>query len=187
MVEAAFVMPVFFLLIFGVIEFGLVFKDRLTTDNAARVGARAASVAGKDDEADFLILQSIGHGLSTMDPSQITRIIVYKADSPEDPVPPSCLNAPQAGPTDFCNVYSASDLNEEFYELDGSTNDVFGCSSGVSDDRHWCPTTRDVSLTAPPPDYVGVYVETTHPFITGMFGTGLTLDRTAIVRLEPAS
>ncbi len=183
--EAAFVAPVFFLLIFGVIEFGFMFKDRLTVDNATRVGARAASVVGDDSESDFLILQSISHGLNTMNPDQIQQVIVYRATSPDDPVPASCLTGPQSGPTEFCNVYTPAAFNEEFYRVDGTQNDFFGCSA-ASADRYWCPTTRDATLAAPPPDYVGVYVETTHDFITGMFGNGLTLDRTAIVRLEPA-
>lgn len=186
LVEAALVAPVFFMLIFGILEFGFLFKDRLTTDNAARVGARSASVAGAADEADFIILQSVAHGLNTMDPSQINRVIIYKADNPDDPVPPLCLTSgSQSGPVDYCNSYQPAAFAQEFYASDGTENDYFGCVTATSADRFWCPGDRDVSLAAPPPDYVGVYVETSHAFITGFFGDGKTLSQTAVVRLEP--
>ena len=183
MVEAAFVAPVFFMLIFGVIEFGFLFKDKLTTDNASRVGGRAASVAGAGDESDFLVLQSVGHGLNSMNRAQVSKVIVYRAATPQDPVPASCLSSgSQSGPGDF---YDSAALDQLFYETDGSANDYFGCVSGTSADRFWCPNTRDDSLTGSPPDYIGVYVETEHAFITGLFGDGVTLTQTAVNRIEP--
>lgn len=185
LVESAFVAPVFFILIFGVIEFGLLFKDKLTTDNASRVGGRAASVTGAGDESDFLVLQSVGHGLNSMNRSQVTQIIIYKATTPQDPVPADCLTGgSQSGP-EFCNVYDRAALDELFYDTNGVENDFFGCVAGTSADRFWCPNSRDDSLTGAPPDYVGVYVETEHAFITGFFGNGVTLTQTAVNRIEP--
>jgi len=45
MVEAAFITPVFFLLIFGVIEVGGAYRDKLTVSNAVTAGARTGSAA----------------------------------------------------------------------------------------------------------------------------------------------
>jgi len=45
-VEFALVLPVLVLLLFGIIEFGLVFDAQLTITHAAREGARVASVGG---------------------------------------------------------------------------------------------------------------------------------------------
>jgi len=45
MVEFAVVLPVLMLLIFGVIQFALIFGARLALQNAAEVGARAATLA----------------------------------------------------------------------------------------------------------------------------------------------
>jgi hypothetical protein len=43
-VEMAIVLPLFILLIFGIIEFGLLMRDQLTASNVAREYARIASV-----------------------------------------------------------------------------------------------------------------------------------------------
>ena len=44
MVEFAFVLPLLLLLVFGLIEFGLIFYDRAVVTNASREGARAGIV-----------------------------------------------------------------------------------------------------------------------------------------------
>lgn len=44
MVEFAFVAPVFFLLLFGIIEFSVILFDKATITNASREGARAGIV-----------------------------------------------------------------------------------------------------------------------------------------------
>ena len=36
-----------------------------------------------------------------------------------------------------------------------------------------------------PPDYVGVYVKITHPWITGLFGSNLTMTSNNVTQLEP--
>jgi Flp pilus assembly protein TadG len=43
-VEFALVLPVLMVLLFGIVEFGLIFKDVLAINQAAREGARAAAV-----------------------------------------------------------------------------------------------------------------------------------------------
>lgn len=175
------------MLIFGVIEFGFVFKDRLTVDSSTREGARAASVAGNESESDFLILQSVHHTLQSVNRDQIEQVIVYRAATPDSPVPPSCLTSgSQSGPTDFCNVYANDAFDEPLFDNLGNANSFFGCST-TSADRHWCPTDRDSTIDGSPPDFVGVYVRIRHPFITGFFGEGLTLDQVAVNRIEPSS
>ena len=60
----------------------------------------------------------------------------------------------------------------------------FGCKPTNNLDRFWCPTNREVRASGPP-DYVGVYVEARHDFITGLFGPGMTLTDEIIMRIEP--
>ena len=57
LVEAAFITPVFALVIFGILEFGLTFRDYLTVANASRDSGRAASAYGDDLYADYNIIQ----------------------------------------------------------------------------------------------------------------------------------
>ena len=172
MVEAALVAPVFFLLIFGVLEFGLLFKDYLTVANATRASVRVGSAAGSDPEADYQLLQALKGGSSAMSPSKIERIVVFKASSLGGAVPASCA----AGtPSATCNVYVSSDMNRP------STD--FGCGAS-SPDRYWCPTVRKDNQ-ADPPDYIGVYIQARHDYITGMFGSARTLKDTTVMRVEP--
>lgn len=49
MVEFAFVAPVFFLLLFGIIEFSVILFDKATLTNASREGARAAILYKETD------------------------------------------------------------------------------------------------------------------------------------------
>ncbi len=57
-VEAAFILPILFLLIFGMIEIGGALKSYSSAANAVRAGGRMASVAGNDAMADQLILRA---------------------------------------------------------------------------------------------------------------------------------
>ena len=45
LVEFAALLPVLFLLLFGIIQFGVVFHDYITVTDASRVGARKAAVS----------------------------------------------------------------------------------------------------------------------------------------------
>ena len=47
MAEFALVLPVFALLLFGVIQFGIVFNNYLALTDAVRAGARTAAVSGR--------------------------------------------------------------------------------------------------------------------------------------------
>ena len=48
MTELALVLPVFALLLFGILQFGIVFRDYLTVTDAVRAGARKAVVSRHD-------------------------------------------------------------------------------------------------------------------------------------------
>ena len=50
MVEFALVLPIFILLLMGIMEFGLLFHQYLVVTSASREGARAAAVGGTDAE-----------------------------------------------------------------------------------------------------------------------------------------
>lgn len=184
--EAAFVTPVFFALIFGIFEFGLLFRDNLTTNNAAQQGARAASVSGNRPDADFLVLRSVEHGLQAMDLNQLDYVIVFRASGPGDTVPTACLTASQTytgGSSVGCNRYVAADFLKPIDDASGVDTGNFRCSA-TSIDRFWCPTDRETSVSAGV-EYIGIYIQTRHQFISGMFGNGKDLTETTILRLEP--
>ena len=152
--EAAFVVPLFLLLLFGVIEGGYGLHEKLSVTNMSLVGARSASGNGADLNADYLMLLSVNGGAGGVAASQVKSIAVYKASSPTAVVPTACKTASVAG---VCNHYTGADLAKAATE--------FGCvgppGPAIKIDSAWCPTGRKTALNGAngPPDYIGVYVE----------------------------
>lgn len=181
LVEAAFITPVFALLIFGMLEFGLTFRDYLTVANVSRDGARAASAYGDSLYADYNIIQVARQSSKGFRPNEIQRLVIFDAGSVSgnifDTTHPAnaCLTS-TTGIADVCNVYDSVDL--------ALAKSFFGCKSTENLDRYWCPNTREVRASGPP-DYIGVYVEARHDFITGLFGPGMDLTDVLVMRIEP--
>ncbi len=178
LLEAAIVTPVFLLVVFSIFEMGLLFRDSLTTDNASREGARAASTRGDRDDADYYVLRTIQHGLEAMGLERLQYVVVFKATGPDSTVPGACRTASQA---DLCNRYTAADFFAELDTAAGVDTGNFRCGTL---DSAWCPTTRETSLSAGT-DFIGIHVETRHDYVTGFFTDGNDLGETTILRLEP--
>ncbi len=176
--EAALVIPVFVLVVFFILELGLLFRDSLTTDNASREGARAASTRGNEADADYFVLRTVEHGMQAMGLQRLDYVVVFKATGPADTVPGNCRTSSQAG---LCNRYTAADFFAEIDDSGGNDTGNFRCGSL---DAAWCPTTRETSLSAGT-DYIGIHVQTQHEFITGLFTNGQSLGETTILRIEP--
>lgn len=187
LVEAAFLLPLFFFLVFGILEFGFAFKDYLTLANATRDGARTGTTAGNQPNADYLILREIQAAASAMPDGSIERIVIFHAAGPESDVPAGCkagTASSGSGTPDYdgaCNVYTPSD-----FALDA---DEFDCGGpGSAPDGDWCPLVRKVAVTGSqgPPDYLGIWMEVRYDYITGLFpGGGMTFTDTTIMRIEP--
>jgi Flp pilus assembly protein TadG len=68
MVEFALVLPIFMLLIFAIVDFGMGFHAYITVTNSAREGARLGAVRGTQAE----ILKRVQDTSDTLDPSKMT-------------------------------------------------------------------------------------------------------------------
>ncbi len=55
LVELALILPVLLLLVFGIIEFGRIYASNLMISNAAREGARAASLGVPDEDIVIIV------------------------------------------------------------------------------------------------------------------------------------
>ena len=196
LIEAAIFTPVFFALIFGVMEIGLAMNDSLAVSSTVKAGARMASASGNDQKSDLYTVLNIARESSAISRPDIKQIVIYKPAGFGDGPTASCKNGvPQAG---VCNVYDYTDLRvaevqvkEETDALAaGRTPDpskmIFGCKP-TSPDRYWCPTERKVTQPIGGPDYVGVYMRVEHKWVTKLFGSVKTLENKSIIRLEPRS
>jgi hypothetical protein len=181
LVEAAFITPVFAVLVFGILEFGLAFRDSLTVANVSRDSARGASAYGDGLYTDWNVIQVALQSSKGFRPNEIQRLVIFRAVSVNGSIRSSshpsngCLTSSN-GIQGECNVYLAADLRRPKTD--------FGCRSDRNLDRYWCPTTREVRASGPP-DYVGVYVQARHSFITGLFGSGMNLTDEIVMRIEP--
>lgn len=195
-VEAAFVTPVFFILVLGVIEIGLAMNDNLALASSVRAGSRVASASGNDVKADVYTLLRISKESSALDRSNIERIVVYKPASFGEGPTEACKSG--ASQTGVCNVYTTANLDQAEIQVKEETAALaanrtpdaakifFNCPTLTSSpDRAWCPTTRKVTQVGTGPDYVGVWMRIRHPWVTRMFGTAKTLTDESVIRLEP--
>jgi Flp pilus assembly protein TadG len=168
LVEAAIILPVLILTIVGLLELGLVFKDFLGVSFAAREGARVGSLAGNDIDADCDIVQAIVGDLGSelVDDGTVTDIRIFKGDQTNgNPVP------------GFTNVWTYIG------------NDPTDCTDWLASPNPWSSITRDVSVGVTPLDILGVTINATHNYVTGIppFTGSINLSETAIQRLEPES
>jgi hypothetical protein len=80
-------MPLFVLLMMGVLEFGFLYNSLLTIQFAARQGVSAAAQAGGVDGADCSILNAIEHALSPpVDRAQVSYVDIFLSDADGDAV-----------------------------------------------------------------------------------------------------
>lgn len=179
LVEFVLLAPVLVLIVAGVLEFGMAWRDSMTVSNALRSGARVGSNAGRDRLADYDILKSIESAMKEIpDTARVQRIVIYKADTSNSAPSATCMGGTPV--TGLCNVYTGADMARPQSDYSGTTS-----CGGSAPDRFWCPTSRQ-NQQALGADYLGVWMQVKYNWVTHVFpGTGLTIKDRAIMRLEP--
>jgi hypothetical protein len=174
LVEMAFVLPVLILLIFGSLEFGLAFKERLTISSAANSAGRTGATMGDRAEADIRILEAIEVGLyDQVDPGIIVRVQIFRADTNTGAMTTDVNTYTYDGSDPVCKWIPCPDPDVPGYGYGGS----------------WVPANRDTTLDPGGGglDVLGVQVTYHHTPVTNIL---LYLERDyaerALVRLEPA-
>ncbi len=179
--EFALTLPVIAVLVLGVVEFGLAWKDKLTVQTAVRSGVRVASGEGTSATADKNLLLGVGSAATPLGLTNVTWAIVYKSTSANGAVPAACTSPTPHGVTGSCNVYTGAQLAQVMAGTAPAS--WFGCGASALD-RFWCPTTRQ-DLQRLGTDQLGLWMEVTHHQAFGFFGPTLTLRDRAVMRIEP--
>jgi hypothetical protein len=177
LIEFTIVLPVFLLLVFAILEFGLGFNSLLSAYNTSRSSARVASAMGNEPESDFATVGAAVKAANAAVTGDLVRIVVFRATGPDTAVPAACTTA-AVGVAGTCNVYLPASFS--------APEAAYGCGVGELD-AFWCPSNRKVALTGAdgPPDYIGVYVEVRHRMLTGMFGGERVIADQTVMRVEP--
>ena len=163
LVEFAMVMPLILLLVIGILEYGLLFRDWLTVSNAAREGVRVGAALGDDVNADCEIIMAVVDGLLTSSIDNLQDVRIYEADSNGNPIPAN---------------------TEIWTHIGGDPADCANWGSIGS----WPASDRDVTVSPGEQlDIIGVQVRYTHNWITsfGPFSGFSLIDEATISRLEP--
>jgi Flp pilus assembly protein TadG len=72
MTEFALVLPVLALILFAVIQFGIVFNNYVTLTDATRAGARRAAVSRQAPSHDSSVIAAVRNSASNLDSSKLT-------------------------------------------------------------------------------------------------------------------
>lgn len=92
LVEFALVMPLFVILVMGLIEYGFLYNNILTVQFASRQGVSAAAQAGAEDGADCSILKAVEAALQTpVNRTSVEAVEIFQSD-PDGAVIPGRIN-----------------------------------------------------------------------------------------------
>ena len=168
-VEMAVILPVLILLVFGMLEFGLAFKDKLSMAHAVNQATRNATVLGTDPRSDHSVLQAFEAGLSGA--TSIDTVIwvdVFKAGGDGAPA----IWDRYTPDASICGWNPCPDPDPTVFSGYGLPSDYPPCS-------------RDTGLEGGI-DTIGVRVQYTHNWVTGVLGMSpQTWSETARGRIEP--
>ena len=200
-VEAALVLPLIFVFVAGIIDFGVGFRDRTLMQSAMRNGARVGAAAVANPGADRLVLTTFMAGLVGTTRLTVQKAIIYEANGLTNGEPNSTCKAITPSPAGAgstgsnCNVYSGTQVTNSSTAFTaapttGSGNTLAStCGSGWN--RYWCAggiaaqNERTANL-AGTVDSLGFYVEAAYTPFTGVFETtDLTITDWVVMRLEP--
>ncbi len=169
-VEAALLLPIFILLIMGIFEWALVVRDSTAVTDSSRVGARTASAMPHMTGLTQATVDAIGRAGSALPKSSIDFVLVYKANDRGYPGIDGSTTMSCSGAETTCDKFT----------WDGA---AFVPTAGTT----WNALNVNACATPPkgPPDSVGVYVQATHRFVTGLFGGSRTIQDRSVLRFEP--
>jgi Flp pilus assembly protein TadG len=179
-VEFAIILPLVLFIVLGMVEFGTLIKSTNTVSNAANAGARVASVESRKESYHVNAKLAIEAVLNNAKIAA-KKIVVYKADR--------TTGAPTNGGTplvskDYSTCTAECFIWKEFngFYVWNNINDTTG---NVPPTVRWPWWRMAACGTTSGTDYIGVWVEYDHRFITSLFGTSRTVRQRAIYRLEP--
>lgn len=186
-VEVAIVLPLLALLISGIIEGGMAWRDSLTVSSGTRSAARVVSNLGSNRLADYEALLTLDAALDGLSTSYVVGVLVYDASAADGAVPDACLDSggnPKSI-TGSCNYYSAAMIDTmSISKFDGVSATT--CSP-TSWDHFYCPTDRETRQQQGV-EKVGVWVRVKRGWFTNMFpGDGLTVEHRTVMNVEPGS
>ncbi len=171
MVELAIVAVPLLVILLGLAELGLLWRNALTMDQASRSAARVGANLTNNPAADREALRALVSNLDDDELAQIEYIVLYEVDA-SGAMPANC----DVGSGPDCNHYTPAMLTQ----LDDDSK--WECASGGFD-AQWCPTSRNPEFHSPVD--LGVLIVAERQWMTGFFGSAIDLTSLTVMRLDP--
>ena len=181
--ELALVLPLLVMLVLGIFEFGLVYREKANLSAALRSAARIDTTNGTARNADYQALQSFYAQMAQAKNITVNKVVIYKTTASDGaPLDATCITTSN-GVVGKCNVYTWAQITSMGSDPDTHFGTTTTCSAGAWDTK-FCPLNRKDRQTDPP-DYVGVWASVTYKSSTGMLPTTVTLTDKAVYRIDP--
>jgi len=159
-------MPLLLLLVFGIIEYGLMFKNSSSISAASASGARTAATQPRQNGYQNNALAAVRGALSASNATP-QEVIIYKV----------ALNASNQ-PINWSNAQISACTTCWRFTYSGGT-------WTQDSSRSWPASAQRACGSLDRTDYVGVWIKARHDMVTGMFGSARTLTEKTVMRLEP--
>lgn len=182
-VEFALVVPLFVLLLVGIIEFAFALNGVLAVNFATREAALVGAEAGSSDGADCMILKRIDDSISAPSSrASITQVLIYKADKFGSVVRQNKYERTGSMPCTVPGLPATLPyhlVGSEAYEDTTRCNILAGCPANA----------RSALTTAV--DQIGVEISYTYSWRTplaglvGLTGSGFEIVKANSMRMEP--
>ncbi|HZR12663.1 MAG TPA: TadE family protein [Acidimicrobiia bacterium] len=162
LVEAAILMPLVLLLVFGALEFSSMYRDASQVSSAARAGGRIASAEPRVGTMPVDAANAVAAALSGLPSQEPQEVWVFDATN-SSTAPAGCGGS--------CVKFTWNSATKQF-NTGGYTPPSWVLTQNA------CPTGTWAK--------VGVYVHVKYSYLTGLFGhAGRDLTSTAVFRVEP--
>lgn len=180
LVEFALVAPLFFLVVFGGIELGLMARSTLTVQDASRTAVRTAAIERAESDADAAILEAVQRRLTGLN-GRLERVIIFKADTLASELPAACAGG--ANLDNLCTTYNAAHLEAVLADPMLLTDPMLAAAAGFPAAPGFTTAQRVDTTGNNEIINIGIHIDYTYQFVTGFFDT-TTISSTSIEVVE---
>jgi Flp pilus assembly protein TadG len=166
LLEFAIILPLLVTLTFGIVEFSSAYHDAAVVADAARSGGRVGSASATKSGYTTEVVNAVDAALQSLPADAPQELWIYKANGNGYPGTGTGFSSCATS----CIRYVWNSAAQAF-------------DTGSPQGAGWSASTHQVCTE--PFDEIGVYVKIKHTFVTGLFGTGLTLTDHSVFRFEP--
>lgn len=168
-IEAALLTPLLVLLFFGIIEFGMLYKDYLAVTSSVRAGTRMASAEPRITTFAQDAANQVAKEGAALDMGAVNELWVYKAQ-PANGYPVGS-NGSSFNACSNCVKFHWNNATKKF---------VAYSSTWTATQQNACAGTAQG-----PPDTIGVYMKFTYQGVTGLIFNEMPLEEHTVMSLEP--